>query len=339
MKSFCNFLLSTATVLSVSACSSGGTNSLGQPGISPEENARNFSQVNANDPDNVEDAGGAVANGKTLSARSVSVAGLATDYQTGKSSLANAAVTERRNASGELTVSVNGVETAFAEGDRYFEIDGRSYGYEIEGGTTYTGAYNQTGEIDDFLNPGDNYAEVLYVNTNGASGSPKRYLRAYAVLGTETRDDALSSLPTATYNGYTEISSVSKTSDEQGNFPFNRVQSDLKMTADFGAGEISGVMSNFAEQDELLGYVPFAGSVAMNKATITQNGFKGTLTADDAFGADGVTIDPTSTYSGAFYGPSAETVAGVLNVTGSNGIAGYNGIGYFIADRNRFAAE
>ena len=339
MKSFSNFLLSTAAVLSVSACSSGGTNSLGQPGISPEESARNFSQVDANDPNNVEDAGGAVANGKTLSARSVSVAGLATDYQTGQSSLANAAVTVRRNASGELTVSVNGVETAFAEGDRFIEIDGSSYGYEIEGGTTYSGAYNQTGPIDDFLNPGDNYAEVLFVETNGISSNPDKYLIAYAVLGTETRDGALSSLPTATYNGRTKILSASNTSDSDNNFNFNSVRSDLEMTADFGAGEISGVMSNFVGENRDLGDQPLAGSVAMNKATFTQNGFKGTLTADDAFGANGVTIDPTSTYSGAFYGPSAETVGGVLNVTGSNGVAGYNGIGYFIADRNRFARE
>ena len=104
------------------------------------------------------------------------------------------------------------------------------------------------------------------------------------------------------------------------------------MTANFGAGEVSGVMSNFVAEDEF-GDQALDGTVAMNTATFTQNGFKGTLTADDAFGAGGVTIDPTSTYSGAFYGPSAEQVAGVINLTGSDGTDGFNGIGYFIGQK------
>jgi hypothetical protein len=100
------------------------------------------------------------------------------------------------------------------------------------------------------------------------------------------------------------------------------------MTANFGAGEISGEMTNFNRQDPDGIAEDIPGTMAMQTAAFDVNGFSGNLAPDAAF-TDTTNVTITSgTYSGAFYGPEANEVAGVLTLTGS-GDNDFNGIGYF----------
>ena len=326
-------LLSGTALAFLAACGSSGSSvSRGIVSISPAEEAtRTFAQVDA---DTQQDAGGAIADGQTLTARSVGVAGLSLNYGNGDTGLADAAVSVVRNADGELTVTLNGVEQAFTTADRFVEDDGTVFGYDIadDANSVYVSAFSQTGELNEFLNPGRGYAEVLSVQSNQVPGGAD--LRAYAVLGAETRDEALASLPTATYNGRARLDAVPDTGFVNNGTSRTRVRGDVTMMADFGAGTINGTLSDITTQTGDDGLeLSIAGSVAMNTARFNVNGFRSSLTGDSTLAASGLTLGSGSTYSGAFYGPAAEEVGGVLSATGTFEGENYNAVGFFVADQ------
>ena len=77
-----------------------------------------------------------------------------------------------------------------------------------------------------------------------------------------------------------------------------------------------------------------AGTLNMETANFSVNGFSGGLSSDAAFtAATGFQIDGSSSYGGAFYGPEAEEIGGVIEATGTDDEGeSWNAIGFFTGD-------
>jgi hypothetical protein len=116
------------------------------------------------------------------------------------------------------------------------------------------------------------------------------------------------------------------------------MDADMALDADFTKGTVSGKLTNLqgAAQDSHVNLTwstptPLPGAeVDMTAAKISGNGFSGgTLKGNDALNT---AIDGNlngSTYSGRFYGPSAEQVGGIMNVKGTSGGDKFVGYGVF----------
>ncbi len=329
MKNRVSIILPGLAIAALSACSSSS---------SEGTSTRQFA-------DTAGTAAVALEDGKVLSAQEGGSAAVSLNYATGETSLTDASFKLRKNSDGELTYTVNGVEKAFKPTDRLVEADGKVYGYNVQNGgdgNVFTSLFSYQGELDatlDTANP--NYLQVWGYQTNevnaaapGQGGEPN--LKGFAVVGTETRTSTLSGIPTATYTGRARIDGVPDTGFVDNGTSRARNRADLTMTADFGAGTMSGAMNNITYEPPGGVIIPLAGSIAMNSSTISGNSYSGTLTPDAAYTADtGVTLDASSRYSGAFYGPAADQTGGTLSLSGTDGGgSGFNGVGYFSADKN-----
>lgn len=315
----------TAMVAALAACSSGTAN------VQPST-TRVFAQ----------DAGvaaQALADGETLVAQQGGSAAMNLNYTTGDTGLTNATFEISRNVSGELTFTVNGVTQAFSPGDRIVDPnDGMVYEYQINDSANgvFVNLWNERVTLDEALDTtGTDYAQIWGYQTNQINGGQPD-IQGYAAVGTETMASALSTLPTATYNGRARVTSAPTTGWVDWSTSMTRTRGDLAMTADFGAGTIGGQVSNVETRAAgAAAYVPVAGSIAMNQSNIVGNGFAGSLSADAALQASlDIGSSTTGTYSGGFYGPAAEQVAGTMTISGTDGSGAnpFNGIGYFIGN-------
>ena len=147
------------------------------------------------------------------------------------------------------------------------------------------------------------------------TGSPN----GYATIGTRTDASAVTSqTATATYNGTMQLLTVPTTGPVR---PPNK--GDLAMTVDFDANTVSGT-----------GTVSLTGGngiITFDSASISDNGFAGTFTMNDALRTDmSITDNPTGNYAGNFFGPAADDLAGVMRFGAQSGAIG---IGGFRADR------
>ncbi|MDN5788246.1 transferrin-binding protein-like solute binding protein [Pseudorhodobacter sp.] len=323
-------LISTALLATLAACGGGGGGQLGGPiEITPaEEGTRSFA---AKADGSTQDAGGALSAGSTLTARKVAAVGQLLNYNNGKTGATDAAVSIKKNAQGGHDVTINGKVMKFTAADRLVEADG-TFGYNIEDDAkgVYSSVFNYTGDLDDLLNPGHGYAEVLSIQTNKL-GADNADTAAFAVVGTETADAALKGMPTATYKGNARLNVTPNTGFVDNGTSRIKVRSAMTMTADFGKGEVSGKLTGItAQQPGSAARESLPGSVLLNTAKFNNNGFKGSVSADAAFADNsGLTVG-SGTYGGAFYGPAANEVAGGLTFTGTaEGGTALNGIGYF----------
>ena len=257
----------TGAALALAACG-GGSSVTRAPTIpASEQTTRVYS-------DTAGDAGDAISSDETLTARSVASAGLTLDYDSsgpGNTGVVRPRAAIRRNANGELTLTVDGVDHEFTTADREVEPGGEVYGSSVEDDADdrYYAAWSETGEIDEFLANGNGHAEVLGYQTNLVPGGVD--IRGYAVFGTETRDDDLAGLPTATYSGWGRLDVVPATGWVDNGTSCTTLHSDVNMTANFVAGTISGVMTNFTLEPPGGTEAPIAGSVAMNGAPFAVN--------------------------------------------------------------------
>ena len=324
-------ILSGVSVLAVSACSTGSTGG-------SNTSTRVYSSSAGT-------AAVALDDGKTLVAQNGNTVAASLNYDTNETELTDASFKIRKNADGELTYTVNGVERAFTSAERWIESDGQVYGYQIEAGGVnghlYTGLYNFKRELDQSLDTtSSDYLQVWgyqsnEINATAPSQSAQPDVAGYAVVGTETRSAALSGMPMATYSGRARIDTRPNSGFSNNNTDKTRNRANVSMTADFGAGTMSGLLTDITMQTGSGTEAPVAGSITMNSSTINGNSYSGMLTADGAFtAASGVTIDPSSTYSGSFYGPAAEQTGGGIALTGSDASGDFNGIGYFTGDKN-----
>ena len=238
-----NTFVSVAVLTTLAACGGGGGGSrLGDAiDISPTEEATRTFAATADG--STQDAGGALADGKTLTARKVATVGQLLNYGTGTTGGTDASVSIKKNADGGHDVTINGKVLKFTAADRFVEADG-TYGYDIsdDAKSIYSSAYNYTGDLDELLNPVNGYAEVLGTQSNqiGANGANTK---AFAVVGAETKDADLKNLPTATYKGRARMDVVPNSGFVDNGTSRARVRSDMTMTADFGKGEVSGKLT------------------------------------------------------------------------------------------------
>lgn len=328
------YLLIACSALALSACgSSGGKNNRVVIG-EQEELARVFSDTSG-------DLGDVLTDGQLVTARQIAMAGINLNYNENTTELTE--MTEFRvqeNADGEFTLWLNGSEWAFTPADiEDPDSEGRVFGYfnQEQCDTTFecVSLFNWNGELDDLKSNGNGYHAVLNSQSNQVNGGQPD-VRAFAVVGTETRDDALSSLGTATYSGYSNIDAYPDTGFEDNSSSRTRLRSDLTMSADFGAGTISGTLDNMQIRDPgETDYTSIDGTMTMEQTNFSVNGFKGDLTADADFTAStGATLDGSSNYAGVFYGPSAEEVGGVISASGSSEGEDFNAIGMFTGNIN-----
>ena len=287
--------------------------------------------------DDVGDLGEALRDGEELTARSVSVVGQNRNYSTDVTSLASGTtVAVRRSANGELEFTLNGVVRKFTANDKYVSDDGNVYGYTVndDENEVYYYLFSNNGDLDEIQTPGNGWSNIFVLGSNKINATnADNEVRAFAAIGTETRDSALAGLATATYSGRGRLEAFPATGFENFETSRTKISTDMTMTADFGAGKISGTLDNvsierFGGQEEQT-----AGSITMNSTPFIQNGYKGTLSTDAAW-REGFPDLVDGTYSGAFYGPAAEEVGGVLSATGTNEDGAFNAYGYFIGDQD-----
>ncbi len=237
--------------------------------------------------------------------------------------------TVRRNADGELTATVEGVEHAFTTADR----DGPG-GYDLEDGNLDRFLYVQTSELDDLGSGNDDYYEVFYTGF----ASEGRELRGFAVVGNPTADFS-SMAGTATYDGgFAQIDMYAAEGYEGTSTSRDRLRSEnVMLTADFSDSTISGRIHDFrfrgAGDDD---YVALSGDDAilltMLATKFTNRGFAGKFTVSGLDTFESADIG----YDGSFFGPGAETVAGTISGTGQFGdtasdVGPANIIGWFAA--------
>ena len=147
-------------------------------------------------------AGQALVDGKALTSEAGGTSVYEIDWNNDTTTLKSGTFKVAKNSSGELTMTVNGADYAFAPGDRFVDpTDGLVLEYFIDGTAgVFLGLWNNTGTLDEALNPSTSgYAQVwgYYVEAsqNGIAS------QGYAVVGTETKPADIALLPTATYSG------------------------------------------------------------------------------------------------------------------------------------------
>tara|TARA_A100000171_G_scaffold50537_1_gene62249 strand:+ start:235 stop:1239 length:1005 start_codon:yes stop_codon:yes gene_type:complete len=332
MKLYMQLMTTTALALSVAACgsSNGVDKVIDVTDITEEAQAkRTFATDEDGDP---VDAGAAIASGKTLTARAVGVALQNLNYHTGETSTTtDVTASIKRNDDGALTVTIDGEELAFTPAD----VNGEGDGYEVEVDGKFAGVYNYNGPVEDLLTAGNGFAQVVQIfrSSENAEGHVSGD-STFAIFGTETADEDLKDLPKAEYTGRSRINVVPNSGFESNSESRYKVRSEIAMTADFGAGEIWGTIGNTTIEDPEDGVRDAVeGTIAMDKTTFDNNGFAGTLTADADFISDIDVNSAEGTYSGAFYGPNAEQVAGALTFGIGADDGSLNGNGYFSADK------
>lgn len=325
-------LISTTALLALSACGSSSNEDDIFEATDLDAVTRIFSSDNG-------DAGDVLANGGTLTARHVTTSGILLDYDDERDGatglVANPELAIAFNDEGELTLFVEGQEQAFTSDDYSVSDDGNIYGYFTEEQCDTIGLcnnlYSWSGTLDEFKASGNGYHKVYVLQTNQLYGDDGDLnLRAYGVAGTETRDDALRSLGSATYNGFSRIDVYPVTGFVDNGTSRTRIDSDVTMNVDFGSGTLSGFLSNteLRGPDDGDGTL-VAGTIVMEESRYAGNGFMGDLQSDaDWNAATGSTLN--GNYSGAFYGPNAEEAAGTISATGTfDGQGDVNAIGFF----------
>ena len=148
----------------------------------------------------------------------------------------------------------------------------------------------------------------------------------FAVHGNRTPEGSMSTTGTASYDG--RMAAYSWPSDDavlEGGADWYRAK--MALTADFASAGITGVVSELESRPAASGsYTPATGGAAFN-ATITGN----RLTANDLAGTGALSGFQNGSVEGAFFGPAADEVGGVLDAvdTANNRLL----MGYFGADK------
>ena len=335
-------VLSTAMIATLSAC--GGSSSptasatTGPTSVTPAS-----TQVYSSDAGT---AANALASGKTLTTDATMTSKMAAiDYSNGKplnTKLVDpATVSLKTDTNGDVILTVNGVSQKFTTAD----LNANKYTYIVN--DTTTKKYAQLSAYD-----GNNGAPTLisgtgtdtkYVQpwefwTNQLSGNTSLYNEGFFVVGTVTKPADLKGMPTATYSGKAHVLARASSGYTSFNASTMQVESDVKMTANFINGTVNGSLINIRSGPESTNPVVLTsnpGTILMNNAPISGNGFSGTVTPDSTFAstASNPTIS-SGTYSGNFFGPAADEVGGTLSLTGTNTSGAFNANGVFTATKN-----
>lgn len=225
----------------------------------------------------------------------------------------------KRNGQGGVDVTIDGETVSYASADQ----DGDFGWKQTDGDGNYRELYSWTDTADKVLSGTSNVASYhqlwryFWDKPQGGGLSDEQF--GFAVVGAETRPEALAGKANATYSGYGHMEFYPADVADAG---YNRAaqRGDLTMQADFAAGQISGNLGNLQTRANVggtwTGWTAANGSISLDTAPIVGNGFSGTLTASNDLVIDpGVGASTDSTYAGKFYGPSGEEVGGVFSIT------------------------
>lgn len=311
----------------VAACGGGGGS--GSPGVASRAGNSDAERVLAVDAGNAAEA---LEDGAALKASQRASSGWTRTFDAETAELsADTTASVSRNDEGGLDLTIGGQTIRFVASDLTEDGDG----FQLPDGTA--GIYSWDGDsMEEALDPAaGRYSLVFDYYTDSDDGTGRN---GFLVVGTETADADLQALPTATYEGYARIRVAPTTGFDDYDADVSEARGDVTMVADFGAGTVSGEVTNMAGrvprlEDPTRTWTPFDGALTMEEAAITGNGFTGAITADEGFTAAVGTVDAGSTYSGTFFGPGGEEVGGGINMsgTGAEDGQGYLGFGHWRA--------
>ncbi|AEQ52966.1 transferrin-binding protein-like solute binding protein [Pelagibacterium halotolerans] len=269
----------------------------------------------------------ALADGETLMAyNSLMSAAVEHDFDAGETrALDGTTFSIAANDQGGLDVIIDGVAYSFTDAD----ISGNAFEFDDPGGMgPYYRLNSWDGDIVDVLDVSNTAHHQVWSYFWDPAGEP---ISGFAVVGTETMPEALEGKANATYSG-----AAGAALTDSGTFnDTTRIVGELAMSADFNAGQISGLVDNIAviglgACSGGVGPACVNGTAALDSAAITGTGFSGTITADsDLLTAFSLT-DLGGTYSGKFYGADGEEVGGVMALSGEETV----GTGYFSATQD-----
>ena len=313
-------------MLALAACGSSGGGVIDAPSFSAEDQAlRTFAADGG-------DYGTIFANGGTLSSRAGSAVGIQVFFDEGMTHLSDAQVSVSMNDSGELTASLNGDSRIFTLEDRLVEDDGSSFGYlfRASDGQSFE-LFHFGGTLEELLSNGNGFGTVVSVGGDIGPDGDTVFMRSFAAIGGETTDAFLAQTTgTATYDGFGRFDLYLADSGDDDSGPRNRLRGAVSMTADFDAGNISGTMDDLtlqrvgaSERDDL------AGEVNFDAAAFEVNTFVGSVSGNTDLAEAGLTLNDDAEYNGAFFGPNAEEVHGVVSGTGVLDGEDINVIGHF----------
>ena len=163
--------------------------------------------------------------------------------------------------------------------------------------------------------------EIRHITYNYTSG--------YATVGIQTPASFVESeTATATYTGLMEFETyASKVTDIASRNSGVYYIGDLTMNIDFTAKTIDGT-ANLQHRGNV------AGTATLALAPIVGNGFAGNFTFDDALRRNaGLINNSVGKYTGNFFGPNADDLAGVMQFNGTTANGAVIGIGGFRGDR------
>ncbi len=275
----------------------------------------------------------AMTDGTTLRASERASSGITLNYDNNTAAHATDSTARvSRNASGAVTLEVAGQTIDFAPGD--LSADG--YGYDKGNASIWAWSGNSMAEQLDPANGRNSMVFDYYTDTGPGSGQI-----GFIVVGTETDSNDLRALPTATYDGHARVRVAPTTDFVEYNDSVSEARGDMRLGANFGAGTVSGSITNMEgrlprNQDPTRTWTPFAGQLTLNETGISGNGFTGAVTADSGFTSEIGTVAAGSSYSGTFFGPEANEVAGGLSLTGTSADGGvpYLGWGFIQGGKN-----
>ena len=245
-----------------------------------------------------------------------------------------------------LIMTINGSETILerqGEGEEW-RFGNSSYGVIL----TSTHSDNS---LHNVLRGGNELIHGTYVSystdindyDSGASSFDFDETIGYAAVGIKTPASVVvSQTATATYLGHMRfrtrperVTTLDAVSNENYNssYDVSVPGSGLTMEVDFDANTIAGT-GNIQKYDSANGVDIDVGVITFASAPITGNGFEGTFTLDRALRTDiGLTNNPTGNYSGNFFGPDVNNLAGVMRFNGTNANGVVLGIGGFSANK------
>lgn len=286
--------------------------------------------------EDVGSAAQALEDGETLETTSATSATHTVNFDDNTSASADSQFGISTNANGGVDVTVNGVTTSFAAADatqdgfgwRRMEADG-----DVAGVFSWNGPAAEVIDPDD-PNFGDEASQVWeYFVFNDADQTLRE---GFAVVGAEPTQAALDGKTTATYRGYAAVQTReegnigTRNEFQAGTSGARAIQGQntgVSMMADFDAGTMSGEITGVTVRTRTGGIVSpqtaVNGSITMNEADITGNFYEGTLTGS----GDLADLGDNPTYSGRFFGETAQETAGAISSSGTDAV----GSGFFRA--------
>ncbi len=251
-------------------------------------------------------------------------------------------LTLRAGNNNTIIMIVNGVETTLAReadnNDNWIVRDG--IGIYVTDYTSFSA--NDDNNLRAVLTGEDETIHgtlVLYGTDptdydSGESSFDLNYTFGFATVGIQTPASVVANqTATATYNGRIDLRTRPERVTSLDDLSRETYYGGTTLDVNFDANTIEG-RARFSRYDEDAEADVVAGIATLASAPIIGNGFEGNFTFDDDLRTNiGLTGNPTGTYSGNFFGPNADDLAGVMRLNGTNASGAVFGIGGFSADR------